>query len=684
MEQRRAGGGLPFISEHRLEAARRRLVGGGPAERRLVESARRIRSRRDLADPLSGPHGVLPFVAQNVVLEAALAHRLTGDEEHLRPVRDLLERLGAPGAVRRYLPDEVYLGFVAVGVAVAQRLAGPALDGELTRHVLVDLGATLEESSRRAPWGQPLPSRYAWNHTVVGWAGLGTVGLALAGEPWGLDWARAGVAAARRFLEYGVTETGMTREGLEYAGGFVFRNLAPFLLACRAAGLWDYRDPDANPWVDRMSRVPRWYAAAVLPAGGWLDNLNDSNGNPGRALGGLLPLFSPLAPDTCAWVHHRLLGDGGCGSHGQDLTMRASALFESVLWPPTAPPDAPDLPELMVDGDVGYVWESHARGRGFALNCGRFRGGLHDQSDNGHVTLWDRVPLLLDSGAANDPVEGSASSSAGHNVVLVDGRGQLPAGAGAGASGAILRVETGPAATVVSCDLTPAYRQDAYVDVTRAVRHVVHVKAPVGYLLVVDDVVPTRRGAFVEQLFHTCADGAQRTLPQGFEVDVELDGASARLTALALDPARVRTTPMATSARPFADHTVWRLGRSGPGPFATVLLTSDPGHPAPDVCGEVVRVGEEVLVRVMWRDGERAGEDELTVPCAPAPASLLRDGEPLRGRALLAPPPVPVATARDASPTAPARRSRRSRMRRRVARVLRRTVRGRRRPDRRR
>lgn len=171
-------------------------------------------------------------------------------------------------------------------------------------------------------------------------------------------------------------------------------------------------------------------------------------------------------------------------------------------------PGTPELPEVLADPVVGYiaerVYDKEPRSS-FSFNCGEFLGGIHDQSDNGSITLFaGEVPLLIDSGAANDPEEGSPSSSYGHNLVLIDGRGQIPSGKGVGCTGRIVHAERHPQATVITADLTAAYTARGYNLVHHAIRHCVFAKRPFAYLLVVDDFCrPRGERAVFEQLFHT-------------------------------------------------------------------------------------------------------------------------------------------------------------------------------------
>lgn len=656
-------GAFPFLTSAELAAAGERWRGGAAtagAGTRLLEDAERIATAPALRDPLGGRTPANLFVIQSLLFGASLAHRLTGRDRFAEPVRRVLRDLTDPDRRPARLPSEVHLGFVMSGVGVAAALCGPAVDPELVRDLARAIGSDLADSARHAPWGKQEPRRVAWNHSAVGYAGLGTAGLLCHDEDRGQEWTAQALDRLRGFFAEGVTEAGMTREGLHYAG-FVFRTAAPFLLACRNLGLFDYRDPAANPQLDRLRRVPTWFAAEVMPTGSWLRNRNDSDWDPRRAMGGFLPLFGPLDPGTVAWVYEVLLGEGGRGDHGQDRALVASALFESVLWPPGPPPTDFAPPALFADPDTGHLSERSGAGRpsGFSVACGRFASGLHGQADVGSV-LFDAygVPVLLDSGAANDPSEGSRSSSRAHNLVLVDGRGQLPSGRGRGVSGTVVHAHRGAVATGVTCDLAEAYGAAGYNPVKHALRHCLYVREPFPYLLVVDDLARADGApATFDQLFQLPpATGVLRERER-LRLDVEFGSAAGRVTLWPLDACTVHEEPRRTRAHPCPEHTTWILRRRGRGGVMATLVLPEPGAgDTLDVRAHLDRDAGTVTVRL-----EGAGTVHTDrFAFAPGRASrveITRDGHRLDAQSLhLAPQqpsPVPRRLSAPRRPTVP-------------------------------
>jgi hypothetical protein len=648
--------GFQLLTTGELEVARARWHERAPDSPAalLHENAELAVSDPRYASPLDLGLSSNLFQVQGILLEASLAFACSGEERYLQPVQRCLSAIADQRVRRARLPNEVHRAFVVVGLAVAHELCGEAIDRRLLEATVATIVAELHHASEHEEWGDRVLKRNAWNHTAVAYAAIGCGGM-LCGEhdPRAGQWLTAALERVQLFFADGVSEAGMTREGLTYCG-FVFRNLAPLLLAMRNAGVWDYRSAVENPHVERLRRVPCWYAIETFPGGSWLQPINDSYFSPKRAMCGFLPTFGALAPALSAWVYDMLLGARGDGSHGHDPGMATSSLFESVLWGPRqAPADVGmpsqspadvevPLPEVLADPVVGYLAERVRRRpwSGFSLNCGEYIGGIHDQSDNGSITLFaGRVPLLIDSGAANDPVEGSPSSSHGHNVVLIDGRGQLPAGAGAGCSGAIFHARRSPAVTVASANMTASYCARHYNPVAHALRHCLYGKHPFTYLLVVDDFArPGGEPAVFEQLFHTPAASSRERLDGGVRMHIEFAGKARELELRALDDNAIVPQEESFTQHDkalFAPHLLWRIRREQEGHVVmpTLVLPHREGE-APEVSGEFDASAGRVTLR--WRfDGEE-GTDVLSfTPSNMTAATFTRDGQPQADSELL-------------------------------------------------
>jgi SAM-dependent methyltransferase len=654
-------GSFPFIAEGELEAARARwdLSAPGTAGLGLRENAESISLNPTFRSPLELRLQSNLFQIQGILFEASLAFRLSGDERFLEPVERCASSIADERLRRARLPSEVHLAFVVVGLAVAHELCGEAIDQRSIAATVSTIVADLHAAAGREEWGDRLPKRNAWNHTAVVFSAIGCGGLLCRERDARAErWLGGAVERLQLFFADGVSEQGMTREGLSYCG-FAFRNAAPLLLACRNAGIWDYRSPLENPHVERLRRVPRWYAIDTFPGGSWMQPINDSYWSPRRAMWGFLPTFGALDPGLTALVYDTLLGARGDGTHGKDKGLASSNLFESVLWAPApaSSDDVLELPEVLADRDIGYLAERirDAPRSGFSFNCGEFIGGIHDQSDNGSVTLFaGNVPLLIDSGAANNPVEGSASSSHGHNLVLIDGRGQFPSGQGAGCTGEIVRAERHRQATVITADLTASYSVRDYNPVRHAIRHCVFGKHPFTYMLLVDDFGrPQGQNAVFEQLFHTPPVAEYSHEGSELRLRIEFEGAESWLAIRPVDGDAELEETSFTQLDPalFAEHPVWRVRRTGGHlVMPTLVLPYERSRPPRVSTDYEPRAGRVTLA---WNVAGVEGVDVLEFePGTAQAATLTRDGAPLvDGEVLLAPrsretaPPVAAGVA---------------------------------------
>jgi Heparinase II/III-like protein len=642
-------GSLPFLTAVELDAARgrwERRQPGDPASL-LHENVERILRTPAFESPLRLRTQNNLFHAQGILLESSLVFRLSGDPRYLEPVMRCVLEVADDELRRERLPGEVHPAFVLVGLAVAYELCGEAIDRALIEATTATIVAELHDGAEREPWGERVPKRHAWNHAAVAFAAIGCGGLLCRGvDPRAERWIDTAVERLLLFFAYGITEHGMGREGLSYCG-FVFRNAAPFLLAARNAGIWDYRSLEQNPYLERLRLVPRWYAIETFPGGSWQQAVNDSYWSPLRAMCGFLPTFGALDPSLTAWVYAHLLGERAEHAHGRHRGAVDSSLFESVLWPPV-PASVSPLPEVLADEVVGYLAERvyDEPRSGFSFNCGEFIGGIHDQSDNGSITLFaGDAPLLIDSGAANEPVEGSPSSSHGHCLVLIDGRGQVPSGRGVGCTGRIVQAERHTQATVLTADLTDSYAARGYNPVKHAIRHCVFGKRPFTYLLVVDDFSRPRgeRAAF-EQIFHTPPVAESQLTASGLRMRIAFEGASRALELRPLDDG-VEVEQGSFKQHDvalFAEHPVWRLRRSGGQlvmptlllPYAAPLPrearapsddSTSPETPTSEVLSSFdPRTGR---VTLEWRAAGREGVDALELtPGAPVAAVFTRNG----------------------------------------------------------
>jgi hypothetical protein len=564
------------------------------------------------------------FVLQNCLLELSLMARLGEEARHVDALNDLLVSLDDPALSKERLPEEIHCSFVLVGLAVALDLGAEMLADHAARTgraAVATLAERLHAESLSKEWGQPVRRRAAWNHSIVSFSGLGAAGLAIADHPASASWVKLAIDRALLFFEHGVTAAGMTREGLAYCG-FVFRNLGLFLRGARAAGRFDYLDPVQNPYLDRLARVPQWYAGEIFPHGGWMQNWGDSYWNPHHALIGWLATFPALDRQTAAAVWHETLGERGRGSFGADPSLARSSVFESALWRPDPSPRAHGEdgrgPAFYHCPDVGYVRERVPGAQcSFSFNCGEYIGAIHDQSDNNSFTLFAHgLPVALDAGAFDYPQEGNASSSYGHNAVVIDERGQLPAGHGVGVSGEIIHLQRDEDRLIVAGDASRSFNSLGYNEVRRALRWCVFVKRPNPYLLVFDDISKDDLEHDYEFLLHTPTPSAAAIEEGAARMELEFEDrhAACELIVLEHEAVSVHREAFACPGHPpFEEHTLWRLKRRAVNPEFVVLLVAGDAHGAPACTATLARSALSITVSVRLGSGQL---DRIVLPRA--------------------------------------------------------------------
>jgi hypothetical protein len=586
-----------FVDPDALVRAKREHAGPGGRAPHPAHAALHASVERALALPpermLHGGALSNLFVTQTALLELSLLAALEGGGPALEGLRRGLGGLTEPEEIVPLLPEEVHPPFVLIGAAVALELGGQLLDDEAllerVRGTIAFLAERLEREAAEAPWGEQVARRHAWNHAIVAFAGLGVAGQALPEHPRAAAWRALARERTLLFFEHGITESGMTREGIAYCG-FVFRNLGFFLGAARRGGEFDYLDPLQNPWLERLRLVPEWYAGEVFPGGRWTQALNDSYPIPTYALGGWLSTFLPLRPQLAASFWDRTVGAGGSATWGFDSSLRMSTVFDSVLHRPAEPVAAATGPELFVCDDVGYLRDrDEQRGNMFSFNCGPYIGSIHDQADNNSFTVFaNGVPVVIDAGAFNVAEEGNPSSSYGHNAVLIDGLGQHPCGGGYGVSGALEVLDRDEERMIVAGDATASYGYLGYNPIRWARRWCVWARGEPPYLLVYDDIEKDDSERRYELLLHTPQTTSFRVDGSTASAVIDFEDRAVTATLQLASPATVSITTEPfenVNNEPLDPHPLWRVAATAVNPHFVAVLSWDAD--APEVYAEI-------------------------------------------------------------------------------------------------
>ncbi len=575
-------------------------------DRHLSASPERLRS-------LSPVRNLLVWNA--FIGELGLMYAITDDDRYLRHLLVFVRGLARDGWRSVETTEHLHAPSVLTALAGMHDLLGSRLgaeDAEGLQRTMVAVAEFLWDDLHSGAWGSR--ERTVWNHNVIAYSAMGVAALALDGHRHATEWRDVATERTRHFLEVGVSAAGMTREGHHYCG-YVFKHLGLFLqgLSSREQEHTVVATPDLTA---KLHRVPVWYAHDLFPRGRWLQNYNDSHWDPHSSLLGFLLSFTRYEPDICAAVWNRLVGKPGRKTFGFDS--RFSSLAEAMTFFPSGPirplQDL-ELGDTFVCPDVGYLsarngWNREASV--FTFNSGPLVGRIHDHADNNSFTfIADGSPLVIDSGSANDPREGSPSSSLGHNLVFVDGAGEGTAGAGAGVSGAILGFHRADDYVAVVGDATESYRANPHNPVRHAMRHALFVKAPIPYLVTWDDFDKDGHEHRYEYVVHVPSgnDGAASTA--SLEIGTNTGEPAGRLWLLHPRDVRVTIEPFETQRRPrgpFNWHALCRFETDAVAPGFVALYASTAVTEEGEPQTEVRWSSTTVIVRVQWR----FGTDEIT------------------------------------------------------------------------
>ena len=335
------------------------------------------------------------------------------------------------------------------------------------------------------------------NHSMASMGALGLAAIALWNEnPDASLWAGLAHAKMKAYLASSFDPDGACYEGTMYGPFGLFRIL-PFSDCCARFGGGDAM---ADGFLDR---VVNQLTNELTPGRDRMLPINDTNGNY-LPWGGTLFLYdashyhNPLA--RWAWIdlENRHAGHGG-------HTWAFALLWEDGLTDRKPPDKLVAVTRGRGTLTVRTGWEKNDFLAAF--ECGRRVPGTHGQSDVGHFLIYAKGRCLAaDTGYSNEAVEGSPQQSVGHNLVLVDGKGEVLTGNGQVTEGKL--VQWGQKKTLVwaQADLAGAFAQKNYNPMAVAQRCFIVLTGPDPYVVVADAFVKDAKDHDYTWLLHGNAD----------------------------------------------------------------------------------------------------------------------------------------------------------------------------------
>ncbi|MCG3183453.1 MAG: hypothetical protein ICCCNLDF_01554 [Planctomycetes bacterium] len=442
--------------------------------------------RMDPADALPSPGLQSRCFMLTQALECAAFHAvISGDETAAAELSALLEKFDDE-PFHKLLPENEFMprGEFLEGFATcydwAYNVITPAaranLERILTRHAAINYQGFVQKKSWEA-------TTEANNHSMAAMGAVGLAGLALWHEH---AQAREWVALANRKCEAwfagAFDKDGAGIEGSMYAPFGVSRIL-PFQAAIVKLG---YADMFAD---GRLASITDQLIAEVVPGGSMAVPNNDSDGGYTKWPGvHFLYCATKYRNGAARWAWEELLK---CNAGGSGHSSPYAVLWED----PDVKPARPDQPARFCAETGRLCVRSGWDASDFFLytEAGKRLGGLHCQGDHGAFLIWSHGGwLACDTGYSNVAADGNANQTAGHNGVLVDGKGQFIVGGGKFCEAESRDFKQFESALTVTADLAEAYGKDGYNPLKRATRTYLVMQAPEGvegyhpYVLLLD------------------------------------------------------------------------------------------------------------------------------------------------------------------------------------------------------
>ncbi len=307
-------------------------------------------------------------------------------------------------------------------------------------------------------------SKDTWWYPYHNWIGVdigaaGMIALKLRDEypQQSQQWIRRCNEAIGAWFRNGYDRNGAQVEGTQYYG-FGFTNALRYAIAQkRITGV----DILAGSEIEKL---PNFLAMSLLPGDTEFDARNDSHyGGVDFAESTMFiyafksPLMAWLRENTCKTKYSR--------DFGYPQGTRGYAA-QRMLWETDVAPLSPE--QLGIKKDQFYEQRGLAIWRTgwekddimYSIEAGKFFPVTHNQADKGHFTLYGMgYRWAPDPGYGNNRTLGGRSQSDGHNLVLVNGKGQSLSGAGVGTNGEMIRWYSDDKYGYALADCTEAYNK---------------------------------------------------------------------------------------------------------------------------------------------------------------------------------------------------------------------------------
>jgi hypothetical protein len=469
--------------------------------RNVVGQSERVRSTQlDPKSAFGGVGGQSVRFTMTEGLECVALHALLGKDETAAKMLSAFFEAWDPAPLEKDIADNDFMssGEFFEGLAVVLDwtwdLLSPAARTKLRAIVERRAKHNYDGFVGKKSWEATTDAN---NHSMASMGALGLAAVALWGEnPDAPAWAGMAHAKMKSYVASSFDADGGCYEGTMYGPFGLFRIL-PFSDCCARFGAGDAM---AGGFLDR---VVNQLTNELTPGCDRMLPINDTDGNFGP-WGGTLFLYSashyknPLARWMWTEVEKRHAGNGG-------HTWAFAVLWEDGVEDARAPEKKVAVTKGRGTLTVRTGWEKSDFLAAF--ECGKRIPGTHGQSDVGHFLIYAKGRCLAaDTGYSNVDKEGTPHQSIGHNLVLVDGKGEVITGGGQVTEGKLVQWEEKKTLVWAQADLTPAFAQKSYNPMAVATRCFVVLTGPDPYVVVADAFVKDAKDHEYAWLLHGNAD----------------------------------------------------------------------------------------------------------------------------------------------------------------------------------
>ncbi|MEK7466970.1 MAG: heparinase II/III family protein [Planctomycetota bacterium] len=458
--------------------------------------------RRSELDPkraFGGQPGQSQRFTMTEGLECVALHALVGkDEAAAKALSDFFEAWD-PAPLEKDIADNDFMssGEFFEGMAVVLDWTWDLL----TPQARTKLRATVERRAKHNYDG--FVGKKSWeattdanNHSMASMGGVGLAAVALWHEnPDAPAWAGMAHAKMKSYIASSFDPDGACYEGTMYGPFGLFRIL-PFSDCCARFGAGDAME-------GFLGKVLAQLTNELTPGRGRMLPINDTDGNY-HGWGGTLFLYdaarheSPLSRWMWTNVMDRFAGSGG-------HTWAFAVLWEDGRAGGTPPEKKVACTKGRGTLTVRTGWEKDDFLAAF--ECGKRIPGTHGQSDIGHFLIYAKGRCLAaDTGYSNVDKEGTPHQSIGHNLVLVDGKGEVITGGGKVTEGKLVQWEERKTLVWAQADLTGAFADRGYNPMAVATRCFLVLTGPDPYVVVADAFVKDAKDHEYTWLLHGNAD----------------------------------------------------------------------------------------------------------------------------------------------------------------------------------